>query len=210
VTGDDVAAPTEDTVEPGLDVDRDPVARYTASFEIGSVEVITATEIFQWGGRVLSKGEHIPPDWSPDPREVHERLRRLAPILRTTKRHHPYFEGYSYPSDETPAVILFLPQFLFYVGVLPAYRVLMVWVYDRTGSLLVAMLMHASLTASTLILGPLAVSGVPLLTWNLVLAGALWVFVAAVAVAKGGHLSRQPLRGRVARGSPPSSLYRHR
>ena len=28
----------------------------------------------------------------------------------------------------------------------------MVWVYDRTGSLLVAMLMHASLTASTLIL----------------------------------------------------------
>ena len=30
----------------------------------------------------------------------------------------------------------------------------MVWVYDRTGSLLVAMLMHASLTASMLILGP--------------------------------------------------------
>ena len=38
--------------------------------------------------------------------------------------------------------------------VLPAYRVLMVWVYDRTESLLVAMLMHASLTASTLILQP--------------------------------------------------------
>ena len=31
---------------------------------------------------------------------------------------------------------------------LPAYRVLMVWVYDRTGSLLVAILMHASLTAT--------------------------------------------------------------
>jgi hypothetical protein len=198
VTGDDVAAPTEDTVEPGLDVDRDPVARYTASFEIGSVEVITATEIFQWGGRVLSKGEHIPPDWSPDPREVHERLRRLAPILRTTKRHHPYFEGYSYPSDETPAVILFLPQFLFYVGVLPAYRVLMVWVYDRTGSLLVAMLMHASLTASLpLILLPPA-RGVPLLTSYLVLAAALWVVVAVVARANGGHLSRQALRRRVA------------
>jgi hypothetical protein len=107
------------------------------------------------------------------------------------------------------SLYLFLPLILF--SFLPAYRVLMVWVYDRTGgSLLVAMLMHASLTASTLILGPLAVSGVPLLTWNLVLAGALWVFVAAVAVAKGGHLSRQPLRRRVARGSPPSSLYRHR
>ena len=98
------------------------------------------------------------------------------------------------------SLALFLPPVLFnlLVGVLPAYRVLMVWVYDRTGSLLVAMLMHASLTASTLILGPLAVSGVALLTWNLVLAAALWVVVAAVAVANGGQLSRQPLRRRVA------------
>jgi hypothetical protein len=86
------------------DVDRDPVARYTASFEIGSVEVMTATEIFQGGGRALSKGEHIPPDWPSDSREVHERLRRLAPILQTTKRQHPYFEGYSYPCDEPPAM----------------------------------------------------------------------------------------------------------
>jgi uncharacterized protein len=33
----------------------------------------------------------------------------------------------------------------------PPYRVLMVWVYDRTESLLVAMLMHGSLTASQVI-----------------------------------------------------------
>jgi membrane protease YdiL (CAAX protease family) len=90
---------------------------------------------------------------------------------------------------------LFLPQFLFYVGVLPTYRMLMVWVYDRTGSLLVAMLMHASLTGNVLfILMPLAISGAPLLTWYLVLAAALWVVVAAVAAANGGQLSRQPLR----------------
>ena len=93
---------------------------------------------------------------------------------------------------------LFLPQFLFYVGVLPAYRVLMVWVYDRTGSLLVVMLMHASLTASTVfILMPVA-TGVHLLIYYLVLAAALWVVVAAVAVANGGQLSRQPLPRRVA------------
>jgi hypothetical protein len=35
--------------------------------------------------------------------------------------------------------------------VLPAYRVLMVWIYDRTESLLVV-LMHSTLSASTLIL----------------------------------------------------------
>ncbi|HEX2740474.1 MAG TPA: hypothetical protein VHM69_08510, partial [Rubrobacter sp.] len=64
--------------------------------------------------------------------------------------------------------------------------------------LLVAMLMHASLTASTLILGPLAISGVALLTYSLALAAATWVVVAAVAVAQGGHLSRRPLLRRVA------------
>jgi membrane protease YdiL (CAAX protease family) len=71
----------------------------------------------------------------------------------------------------------------FYLGALPAYRVLMVWVYDQTESLLVAMLMHASLSASTLILQPVA-TGMPFMTWNFVLAAALWLVVAAVAVVR--------------------------
>jgi uncharacterized protein len=62
---------------------------------------------------------------------------------------------------------------------LTAYRVLMVWVYDRTGSLLVAMLMHASLTTCMLIVTPQA-TGMPLVIYNLVSAAALWVVVAAV------------------------------
>jgi uncharacterized protein len=95
------------------------------------------------------------------------------------------------------ALGLVLPAQLF--AWLPAYRVLMVWVYDRTGeSLLLAMLMHASLSASMLILVPLTLAGLPLLTYILLLAIALWVVVGAVAVANGGHLSRQPLQGRAA------------
>ena len=90
------------------------------------------------------------------------------------------------------SLVLFLFVALF--SFLPPYRLLMVWVYDRTESLLVAMLMHASLTASVLILGPLAISGVPLLTYDLVLAAALWIVVAALAVTNRGQLSRQPLR----------------
>ena len=101
ITDDEVIVPTGATVG---DVDRDPVARYSASSEIGIVEVLTATEIFQGAGRVMSKGEHIPPDWPADSREVRERLSRLAPILRATKRQHPYFEGYSYPCEEPPDV----------------------------------------------------------------------------------------------------------
>jgi membrane protease YdiL (CAAX protease family) len=100
------------------------------------------------------------------------------------------------------SLAIYLPVVLFIlrVGWMPAYRVLMVWVYEHTnGSLPVAMLMHASLTASTLIVAPLATSGIVLLTYQLVWAAALWVVVGAVAVAQGGRLSRQSLlRRRVA------------
>ena len=70
----------------------------------------------------------------------------------------------------------------FFVGYLTAFRVLMVWVYDRTGSLFVAMLMHASLTASLLILNPSALTGVALLGYSFALAVVVWAAVAAIAV----------------------------
>ncbi|HKH36260.1 MAG TPA: CPBP family intramembrane glutamic endopeptidase [Rubrobacter sp.] len=106
------------------------------------------------------------------------------------------------------SLAIFLPAYLFtfLVGQLPAFRVLMVWVYERTGSLLVAILMHGSLTASTLVLQPLAVSGMALLAVTLGYAAATWVVVAVVILAQRGRLSRQPLRKRVAqeRSSPYS------
>ena len=98
------------------------------------------------------------------------------------------------------SVAIYLPAMLFAVlAWLTAFRVLMVWVYERTESLLVAILMHLSLTASTVvILNPLA-TGVALVTWTFVWAAALWAVVGAVAVANHGHLTRQPpLRRRVA------------
>lgn len=88
---------------------------------------------------------------------------------------------------------LFLPGFFFHYAGLSAFRVLMVWVYDRTESLLVAILMHASLTASALFILAPSVEGVPLFTYYLILAAALWIVVAAVAVANRGQLLRQPL-----------------
>jgi uncharacterized protein len=91
---------------------------------------------------------------------------------------------------------LFMPAILF--SFLPPYRMLMVWVYDRTESLLVAMLMHASLVAFWIISTPVGMVGVPLVTWYLVWAAALWAVVGAVAMANHGHISRQPpLQGRV-------------
>ena len=63
---------------------------------------------------------------------------------------------------------------------LPPYRVLMVRVYERTQSLLIAILMHTSLTASMIILGPL-VTGTNAMLYNVTFAAILWVCVAAVS-----------------------------
>jgi uncharacterized protein len=59
------------------------------------------------------------------------------------------------------------------LGVLPAYRVLMVSVYDRSQSVLLAVLMHVSLTATTLILAPRTL-GVPLLLYGVLFAAGVW------------------------------------
>lgn len=65
---------------------------------------------------------------------------------------------------------------------LPAYRILMVWVYDRTESLLIAVLMHASLMGSLNALVPTALSGATLLTWILSWSGVLWIIIAVGAI----------------------------
>jgi uncharacterized protein len=89
------------------------------------------------------------------------------------------------------ALGLLLPAQLF--AWLPPFRVLMVWMYDHTQSLLLAMLMHASATASMLILQPFAISGAMLLTYVLGLGVAFWTIVGLVAVATRGRFARPPL-----------------
>jgi uncharacterized protein len=85
----------------------------------------------------------------------------------------------------------FIAGFLaFYFVALTAYRVLMVWVYDHTESLLLAMLMHAGLSASTIVLQPLSANGH--FTWNVLLGAALWAVVVGVAMVRRGELSQRP------------------
>jgi uncharacterized protein len=85
----------------------------------------------------------------------------------------------------------FIAGFLaFYFVALTAFRVLMVWVYDHTESLLLAMLMHAVLSASTIVLQPLSATGH--FTWNVLLGAALWIVVVAVAMVGRGELRQPP------------------
>ncbi len=95
----------------------------------------------------------------------------------------PTYWGSGDPSGSlSPA--LFLPPCVFYVGVLPAYRVLMVWVYDHTESLLVNMLMHASITGSTLFILAPAATGWALAIYYLILTVILWGIAAFALVPK--------------------------
>ena len=65
----------------------------------------------------------------------------------------------------------------------------MVWVYDRTGgSLLLTMVMHASLAGCTLILFP-PLSVVANQIGGFATAAAFWAVVGVVALTHGGHLS---------------------
>jgi membrane protease YdiL (CAAX protease family) len=97
--------------------------------------------------------------------------------------HFPLFrEGASF-SGALPLALLLVQLFAW----LPAYRVLMVWVSDRTGSLLVPTLMHASLVANQMILRPRDLSDAQSFISLLVWAGALWAVAAVVAAANGGR-----------------------
>lgn len=92
----------------------------------------------------------------------------------------------------SPGLFIAEKGFINMVGVLPAYRILMVWVYDRSGSLPVAMLMHASLLLCTMTLDPAAISGLSMVTYDVVAASAMWIMVAVIGLATRGGL-RSPI-----------------
>jgi uncharacterized protein len=77
-----------------------------------------------------------------------------------------------------------------FVGYLTAYRVLMVWLYDRSENIFLAILMHMSITSSLLILNPLYLAGARLQTYSFALAGAVWLIVAAVVMTNRRQFSR--------------------
>jgi len=97
--------------------------------------------------------------------------------------HAPLFSRSNSFAGPLPLALLLLQLFSW----LPAYRVLMVWAYDRTGSLLIAMLMHVSLAATSIVFSPPAMSDMQSLTSIVVSAATWWLLVAAVAVANRGQ-----------------------
>jgi membrane protease YdiL (CAAX protease family) len=81
----------------------------------------------------------------------------------------------------TVPLFLFMTVMLF--SFLPPFRILMVWVYKHTGSLFVAILMHASLDVFWLLPMPLAITGKERMVWYALLAVVLWGIVAITGIA---------------------------
>jgi membrane protease YdiL (CAAX protease family) len=77
---------------------------------------------------------------------------------------------------------LFFPVILF--SFLPPFRVMMVWVYDRTNSLSVIMLMHGSLDFFWLIATPTGITVTNLVIWYIAWAVVLWVIAGIIVLIK--------------------------
>jgi membrane protease YdiL (CAAX protease family) len=87
-----------------------------------------------------------------------------------------------------------LAYFLGFSVFVVALRILIAWVYENTGSLLLAQLLHASSSGFLSILVPISDKGA---TWHIfyaVYAVVLWVVAAIVLVRYAGHLVNSPVR----------------
>ena len=100
-------------------------------------------------------------------------------------------------AGDIPLPVFLIPSVLAAVASLTAYRILMVWLYDRTGSLLVTTLMHGMLTASSIFWFTPVATGALFLTDVWLVAAVMWLLVGAVCVVDGwlrfGHT--EPFRG---------------
>ncbi len=101
-----------------------------------------------------------------------------------------FWVGSTSADDISPA--LFLSQyFISAIAQLTAYRVLMVGVYARTESLLLAILMHASLIFSTLFVLAPPTTGGNFLVYTWTFTAVLWIVVAVVGTINRAHVGER-------------------
>ena len=103
-----------------------------------------------------------------------------------------------YLGAASPHGMSWLPFFLAFVAAVMAMRVLIVWIYSHTSSVLLAQLMHASFTGSLVMFGPSSISPGQEALWYAVYAATLWIAAVLVITRYGKHLARpqhiQPLQ----------------
>ncbi len=73
-------------------------------------------------------------------------------------------------------------HFILWIIALTAYRLLSVWIYNSSNSLLLAQLTHASFTGSQLVFWPQAVSAAESVIWYMIFAFALCIVAAMIGI----------------------------
>lgn len=89
-----------------------------------------------------------------------------------------------------------LPNFIGFILFVMALRVLIVWVYTNTQSLLLAQLMHSSSSGFLAVLVPVTIAPVYWVTFYVVYAVVLWLIAALVIAWHGTGLMQQPMKNK--------------
>jgi uncharacterized protein len=92
------------------------------------------------------------------------------------------------------SLLLYIPVMLF--SFLPPFRILMIWVYRHTGSLLIAVLMHASLNMFWMLSMPVAITGKERAIWYVLWAVVLWSIVAIISITSNRKHSHKEMKTR--------------
>ena len=82
-----------------------------------------------------------------------------------------------------------LPRFVGFCLAMIAMRIILVWVYENTKSLLMAQLMHASSTGFLAILVPLTISPANDTIFHFVYALLLWIVAAIIIIRFGSRMT---------------------
>jgi len=102
-----------------------------------------------------------------------------------------------YLGAAAPHGVYWLPFFLGFIALVTAIRVLIVWIYSNTQSVLLAQLMHFSSTGCLVMLSAAHASPAQETLWYAIYAAALWIVVALVVAIYGKNLVRSRLLGSV-------------
>jgi membrane protease YdiL (CAAX protease family) len=100
--------------------------------------------------------------------------------------HLPLFAGNAASAAGVSPVVLMAA--MLFAWLVP-YRVLMVWVHDRTQSLLLVMLMHVPIVAGAYVFNAAVISAQGMVASLVAYGAALWVVVGVIALANGGRLT---------------------
>jgi uncharacterized protein len=92
------------------------------------------------------------------------------------------------------SLLLYIPVMLF--SFLPPFRILMIWVYRHTGSLLIAVLMHASLDMFWMLSMPVAITGKERVIWYALWAVVLWGMVAIISITSKRNYADKEIKTR--------------